>query len=43
LLFERKEHPERWSERRAAGIAQAARFSWAEYAKRMMTIYQELL
>jgi glycosyltransferase involved in cell wall biosynthesis len=43
LLFERKEQTERWSERRAAGIRQAARFSWAEYARRMVAVYQELL
>lgn len=43
LLCERRDQPERWSERRAAGIAQAAQFSWAEYARKMVAVYRELL
>jgi glycosyltransferase involved in cell wall biosynthesis len=43
LLSERAEKPERWAERRAAGITQAAKFTWAEYAKKMVAIYKEVL
>lgn len=43
LLYERHEQPDRWSGRRTAGIAQAARYSWAEYAKRMVALYHEVL
>jgi glycosyltransferase involved in cell wall biosynthesis len=43
LLHERLRHPERWNERREAGIAQAAKFSWAEYARSMVQLYRELL
>ena len=30
------------SERRAAGLAQAAKFSWAEYARQMVDVYQSV-
>jgi len=43
LLSERSEQPQRWHERRVAGIAQAANFSWAEYARKMVAIYRQLL
>lgn len=43
LLCERQEQPERLCERRAEGIAQAAKFSWAEYARKMVALYQELM
>jgi glycosyltransferase involved in cell wall biosynthesis len=43
LLSERAEKPERWAERRAAGIAQAAKFTWAEYARKMVAVYKEVL
>ncbi len=43
LLRERREQPERWSERPAACTAQAARFSWAEHVGKMVGIYRELL
>ncbi len=43
LFLERREQPERWTERRAAGVAQAARFSWVEYARKMVEVYRELL
>lgn len=42
LLGERREDPARWEARRAEGVAHAARFSWAEYARRMVSIYREL-
>ena len=31
------------NERRARGLAQAAKFSWAEYARRMVEVYQSVL
>ncbi len=43
LLFERTERSEKWAERQTRSIAQAARFSWAEYARTMVGIYQEVL
>lgn len=43
LLRERLRHPERWSERRDRGVTQAAKFSWAEYARNMVELYRELL
>jgi glycosyltransferase involved in cell wall biosynthesis len=43
LLYEKHEQPDRWSVRRTAGIAQAAKYSWAEYTKRMVALYQEVL
>jgi glycosyltransferase involved in cell wall biosynthesis len=43
LLAERLCEPERWDERRARGVSHAARFSWAEYARRMAAIYQSLV
>lgn len=43
LLVERSRQPERLNKRRAAAIAQAAKFSWAEYAKKMLAVYRELL
>ena len=42
LLRERHEEPARWEGRRADGVAHAARFSWEEYARRMVSIYREL-
>jgi glycosyltransferase involved in cell wall biosynthesis len=43
LLAERSEQPERWAERQTRSVAQAARFSWAEYAQAIVGIYQEVL
>ena len=43
LLLDKTESPRRFVELRAAARAQAAKFTWAEYAKRMVSIYQELL
>ncbi|HEX7313460.1 MAG TPA: glycosyltransferase [Pyrinomonadaceae bacterium] len=42
LLRQREEEPARWAARRAAGLAHARRFSWEEYARRMVSIYSEL-
>jgi glycosyltransferase involved in cell wall biosynthesis len=43
LLSDRKRESQSWSNRRSAGLAQARKFSWAEYAKKMVALYQELL
>jgi len=43
LLREREREPESWCTRRVAGLNQAKKFSWAEYAKKMVGIYQRLL
>jgi glycosyltransferase involved in cell wall biosynthesis len=43
LLCERAKKPEKWAERRAAGIAQASKFTWEEYASKMVAIYKEVL
>lgn len=42
-LCERADYPDKWGERKAAGINQAARFSWAEYARKMVGLYSEIL
>lgn len=41
-LRERSEEPERWAERRAAGMRRASSFSWAEYADRCAALYREV-
>jgi glycosyltransferase involved in cell wall biosynthesis len=43
LLVERLEQPQQWSARREAAIAQAAKFSWADYARKTVAVYQQLL
>jgi glycosyltransferase involved in cell wall biosynthesis len=42
-FLERKQQAQAWRDRRDAGLAQAGKFSWAEYARKMATLYQELL
>jgi glycosyltransferase involved in cell wall biosynthesis len=42
LLKERGEDRARWSARSADGVSHASRFSWEEYARRMVSIYREL-
>jgi glycosyltransferase involved in cell wall biosynthesis/ubiquinone/menaquinone biosynthesis C-methylase UbiE len=42
LLAERRCQPGSWEARRAEGLAQASRFTWSEYARRMMDVYQEV-
>ncbi|HEX6183925.1 MAG TPA: glycosyltransferase family 1 protein [Pyrinomonadaceae bacterium] len=42
LLGERREEPARRAARQADGVAHAARFSWTEYARGMVSIYREL-
>lgn len=43
LLAERRSGAASWEERRAAGLAQAALFSWSEYARKMIDVYQEVI
>jgi glycosyltransferase involved in cell wall biosynthesis len=43
LLNERKLDLQQWSERRAAGITQAAKFSWTLYTERMVELYRSVL
>jgi glycosyltransferase involved in cell wall biosynthesis len=43
LLREKHAQPAIWSDRLQRGLNQAAKFSWAEYAKRMVELYRELL
>jgi glycosyltransferase involved in cell wall biosynthesis len=43
MLVERDRQPQQFSKRRAAGIARAANFSWGEYARQMVAVYQELM
>ena len=42
LLRERSRQPAQWAERRDLGFRQAARFSWAEYARKMVSLYRRL-
>ena len=43
LLAEREMQPQRWSERKSRGLAQAARFSWSGYSNTMSNVYNKLL
>lgn len=43
MLVEKSLSPQQWNERRQAGIAQAAKFSWAEYASQTASVYREVL
>lgn len=43
LLREKLQNPAQWDLRRQAGMAYAARFSWAENARQTARIYQEVL
>lgn len=43
LLQERSANPDGWQARRAACLAQAAKFSWQEYARKMVEVYRRLL
>lgn len=42
LLHERRDDSQRWEARRRAGLAQAARFTWSEYADKMVALYRDL-
>jgi glycosyltransferase involved in cell wall biosynthesis len=39
LLSERERSPERWRQRRAAGVARASDFSWSHYAASLVGLY----
>jgi glycosyltransferase involved in cell wall biosynthesis len=43
LFAERANDPEDWNRRRECSIRQASRFTWQEYARRMLAIYSEVL
>lgn len=43
LLLEHEREPEEWIGRRELGIRQASKFSWTEYARKMVEVYRELL
>jgi len=43
LLRRRESQPDKWDKRKAAGITQAARFSWAAYAQKMVGLYEDVL
>jgi glycosyltransferase involved in cell wall biosynthesis len=43
LLRERQQAPEEWTRRRERGMAQAGKFSWDAYTKRMVDVYREVL
>jgi glycosyltransferase involved in cell wall biosynthesis len=43
MLDERSTDPDAWSRRKEEGPARAGRFSWAEYARKMIALYDELL
>lgn len=43
LLVDQSLESQQWVERRAAAIAQAAGFSWTEYAGKMVSLYRQLL
>jgi glycosyltransferase involved in cell wall biosynthesis len=42
LLAERERSPEKWAVRRAAGLKQAEQFTWSEYARKMVEVYQQV-
>lgn len=42
LLHERREQPQQWDFRREAGFVQASKFTWTEYATRMVALYRDL-
>jgi glycosyltransferase involved in cell wall biosynthesis len=43
MFREKDEQPEQWAKRQALAQAQAAKFSWVEYAGKMVSLYQQLL
>jgi glycosyltransferase involved in cell wall biosynthesis len=42
LLEERRDDPAGWDARRRRAISRASKFSWPEYARKMVALYQEL-
>jgi glycosyltransferase involved in cell wall biosynthesis len=43
MLYARRDDPDGWSARRAAGITHASKFSWAAYTDQVVSLYHELL
>jgi len=43
LLNEKSERPEQWNRRSERGVEQASKFSWAEYTRKMVSVYERLL
>ena len=43
LLRLRDDQPHEWNQLKASGLAQAAKFSWAEYARMMVEIYEAVI
>ena len=43
LLRQRRNWPERWDERRSDALASAGRFSWGEYTRKTVRVYEEML
>ncbi|HST22066.1 MAG TPA: glycosyltransferase family 1 protein [Blastocatellia bacterium] len=43
LIHERFENPDLWATRRAAGLTQAGKFTWAVYAQKVTRLYEEVL
>jgi glycosyltransferase involved in cell wall biosynthesis len=43
LLAERRDYPERWSARREASASRGAGFSWEEYTRRMVAVYEDVM
>ncbi|OLE54011.1 MAG: hypothetical protein AUG51_10330 [Acidobacteria bacterium 13_1_20CM_3_53_8] len=43
LLNEKVKQPEEWNKRKAKGVEQAAKYSWAAYAERMVALYRQLV
>ncbi len=43
LLRERRNWPERWGQRRCDALGWAGRFSWREYTRKTVRVYEEML
>jgi len=42
LLTEHRLNPVKWQKRRDAGIARSAMFTWSQYARSMVSVYQQV-
>lgn len=43
LLREKETNPQAWGHRRSEGLAQAAKFTWAEYTRKTVEVYRSVL
>lgn len=43
LLLDWQARPDAWADRCAAGLAQASKFTWAEYARKTVDVYRSVL